>query len=665
MKRLSIWAMRVVGKPVGILFVHALLVIALTACTGGAKMPPSIEESTSEPVKYVGSEQTDKHFYDGALRHAVGVHSYQAFRANREHPSEPGDTGWIYNHQPFIAYWNGKFHVHYLSNLLEEHDPPGRTMVVTSKDGRKWSNPKVLFPEYALPEIKRAKVHIAAGTASVMHQRMGFYVAPNGRLLALGFYSYCAHPRTSPNAGNGLGRVVREIYKDGSFGPVYFIRYNRHAGFDESNTSYPFYKNSKDKGFLEACERLLADKLMTLQWWEEDRAKDGFYNIDPGDVDSAFPFHANMTTFRGAGKALCFYHRPDGVVVAIWKNQWSALSPDEGKTWTGITKNTTLNTCGAKVWGQRTEDGLYALTYNHSATKLNRYPLVVMTSEDGHAFDGMLCVQGQVPPQRYQGIHRSRGPQYVRGIPEGNGDPPGKHLWSVYSMNKEDIWVTRTRVPVTGTVDRHVKDDFEKAQTEANLELWNLYVPKWAPISVVSESGNRCLELRDEAPYDQAVAERAFPPGEAVTVAFRINLAELPRGRVLEFEVQGAGGERPMRLRFDHRWLYVDRKKMSINPKPIATGKWYNIELKLDCKAQSYALTVDGETVYDEIAFAEQADSLERLVWRTGPYRNDVRAMIVDGEPRPSGIYTEDLPGAGEKVAASVFLIDDVVTKVP
>jgi len=36
--------------------------------------PPSITASASEPVRYVGREQTDKRFYDGALRHAVGVH---------------------------------------------------------------------------------------------------------------------------------------------------------------------------------------------------------------------------------------------------------------------------------------------------------------------------------------------------------------------------------------------------------------------------------------------------------------------------------------------------------------------------------------------------------------------------------------------------------------
>jgi hypothetical protein len=464
----------------------------LTSVAGAAKQPPPIKDCEAEPVKYVGSVQTDKNFYDGALRHVVGAHLYQAFRANRAHPPEGGDVGWTYNHQPFLAYWNGKFYLHCLSNLIEEHEPPGRTLLVTSDDGRKWSNPKVIFPKYALPEIKREKVHIPAGTWSVMHQRMGFYVAPNGRFLALGFYSYCAHPRTSPNAGNGLGRVVREIYKDGRFGPIYFIRYNRHAGFNESNTNYPFYKRSKDRGFLQACKSLLADKLITLQWWEEDRAKDGFYVIDPGDVESAFPFHANMTTFRGAGKALCFYHRPDGAVVALWKNQWSALSPDDGKSWTGISKNASLKTCGA-------------------ATRGNRYPMVVVTSNDGHEYDNMLCLHGEVPVQRYQGIHRSRGPQYVRGIVEGNGNPPGKYLWNTYSSNKEDIWVSRLAVPIKGTVNKHVNEDFEKAKTEADLDRWNLYVPKWAPISIVPDpwrSGNKCLELRDTTTRLRGVPSR-------------------------------------------------------------------------------------------------------------------------------------------------------------
>jgi len=50
---------------------------------GKGLMPPSIADCAAEPIRYVGREQPDKRYYDGGLRHAVGVHSYQALRANR------------------------------------------------------------------------------------------------------------------------------------------------------------------------------------------------------------------------------------------------------------------------------------------------------------------------------------------------------------------------------------------------------------------------------------------------------------------------------------------------------------------------------------------------------------------------------------------------------
>ena len=482
------------------MFRKMLLTIFISSLFAGvpaaAKMPPSIKNSAAEPVKYVGSRDTDERYFDGAIPHAVGTHSYQAFRANRKNPSEPGPTGWTYNHQPYLAYWNGKFYFQYLSNLVSEHDPPGRTLLMTSEDGRKWTDPKAVFPKYRLPEIKEGEhmspAHIRAGTYSVMHQRMGFYVAPNGRLLTFAFYGFCASSAHSPNAGNGLGRVVREIHKDGTLGLIYFIRYNRHAGWNENNTDYPFYTESKDKGFIQACKSILADKLMSLQWWEEDRGEDGFYAINPSNViGDAYDFTATVVSSRGAGKAFCFYHRPDNAVVGVWKNQWSALSPDNGKTWTPITRSRSLKVCGAKLWGQRTDDGRYALVYNHTQIRGNRFPMVVMTGDDGREFDNMLCLHGEVPPMRYKGRHKVWGPQYIRGIMEGNGNPPGNHLWNVYSVNKEDIWVTRTHLPVTGKVTDYVNQDFEKAKTEADLELWNLYVPKWAPISVITDpTGN-------------------------------------------------------------------------------------------------------------------------------------------------------------------------------
>lgn len=625
------------------------ILLALSQVAVGSGNPPPLDVSAQEPVKYVGEVQPDKRFFDGGLDHVVGVHAYQAYRANRTRPPEGGELGWTYNHAPYLAYWKGKFYLQFLSCVKEEHVPPGRTLVAVSENGKDWLPPRIAFPPYALPEIHWEDYHIAEGTFAVMSQRMGFYVAPNGRLLTLAYYSFCPNPRVGPNLGQGLGRVVREIKEDGSMGPIYFIRYGLPGGWNETNTRYPFFRESADTGFVEACEALLGDRLMTLQWWEHDRGRDGFFPFEPKEVT----------------KALSYYHRPDGVVVALWKHQWSALSGDEGETWTEVVKSPTLWTCGAKVWGQRTADGRYALVYDHSATRRNRFPLSIMTGEDGHAFDNLLCLNGEVPPIRYQGIHKNVGFQYIRGILEGNGEPPGDFLWNTYGMNKEDMWVSRTALPIRGSVEETVSEDFEGLESESDLVDWNLYVPEWAPLSIVTDPtnpANHCLEMRDEEPYDYSLVERPFPESERLEVSFRVYQRQVGHGK-LEFEVHDRSGNRPVRLRFDPEWMSLDRGPVGPAPIPTALGDWLEIRIKLDCPSQTYDLELNGELTREAVPFAAEVKSLDRMVFRTGPWRGFVPPLIVDGEPETPGLYLEDEPGADDKVTLSVFLIDSVQTK--
>jgi hypothetical protein len=270
----------------------------------------------SQLVRYIGSETANVDYHDGQLRPAIGVHSFQVLRANRAHPEQAEDWGWTYNHAPMLAYWNGRFYLEYLSNPVSEHAPPGQTFLTTSVDGIHWDKPVVVFPIYRVPDgIYKGppEFPLPPNSDAVMHQRMGFYAAPDGRLLALGFYGISPTPFVFPNDGRGIGRVVREIYRDGAFGPIYFIRYNRHAGWNESNTHHPFYKESLDPGYVAACDALLANKLATLQWWEEDQSEDGFYAV-------------------AGGSALSYYHLADGRVVGLWKNSKAAISADEGKT---------------------------------------------------------------------------------------------------------------------------------------------------------------------------------------------------------------------------------------------------------------------------------------------------------------------------------------------
>ena len=171
-------------------------------------------------------------------------------------------------------------------------------------------------------------------------------------------------------------------------GPIYFIRYSSHAQWNETNTAYPLYTKSKDKGFREACQALLGDKLKTLQWIDEDRGLDGFYNLK----DSI-----------NRVQATSYYHRKDGKTVALWKWSYAALSPDDGKTWSTPVRIPSLIMAGGKQWGQRTPDGRYAICYNPIETQPYRYPLIAISSDDGITYDSMCVVHGEVPPRRFMG----------------------------------------------------------------------------------------------------------------------------------------------------------------------------------------------------------------------------------------------------------------------
>ncbi|GAB2778049.1 hypothetical protein GCM10027275_21670 [Rhabdobacter roseus] len=596
--------------------------------------------SPAEPVRYVGGESVDPSVHEGRLRYAMGVESRQTVRANRTKPELSDGHGWTYNHASNLCYWNDTFYQQYLSNPVDEHIAPGQTLLTTSKDGRTWAQPQVVFPPYQPP----AGVKIPTGsTGYMMHQRMGFYVAPDGRLLVLAFYGHTE----DPFAEGGIGRVVREAYRDGTFGPIYFIRYNTLPTTDgvlwnETNTSFPFYKKAPDAGFVQACEALLANKLMTQQWWDEDQGLDGFFNL------------------TNAKSALSYYHRKDGQVVALWKRSFVALSPDEGATYSEPVKVPTLVMAGGKMWGQRTDDGRFAISYNPIDIDEYRYPLVVVTGDDGILYDNMLLVQGEVPPRRFYGRWKDFGPCYVRGIVEGNGNPPGHDMWLTYSMNKEDMWVSRVPTPIRYEVKGKVSDSFDKLDLNGPVPDWNIYAPQWAPVAVVSSPGKpgKSLELTDRDPYDYARAIRVFEEGSRVEVKLSVYAAQTTGG-LLEIDLTDRYGNRPVRLRFDAQGQIVATDGSTEKVlQAYTSNRWYALTLRANASLRgSYDLLIDGKEVLKGAALAEAVKSVERLSVRTGTYRDLPNRRTPNETPEPP------LPGADEPVAASVFYVDDVQCK--
>ncbi|MFV0564721.1 MAG: exo-alpha-sialidase [Flavobacteriaceae bacterium] len=590
-----------------------------------------------DTIRYSGKTLSNIDYHHGQLSPAVGVHATQIMRASREHPEKADGFGWTYNHATNMAYWNGTFYLNYLADPVGEHIPPSQTLLMTSKDGENWSMPQVIFPIYRIPDgyQKEDVTGVAENLDAIMHQRMGFFTSTDNRFFTLAFYGISMDEKDSPNDGKGIGRVIREIYKDGSLGPIYFIRYNK--GWNETNTDFPFYKSSKDKGFKKACEELLSQPLQMQQWVEEaDRD------------DPLIPLQKQY-------KAFSYYHLPNGNVIGLWKHALTSMSKDGGKTW----EYTPLRAPGfvnsnAKIWGQKTSDGRYATVYNPSEY---RWPLAVSTSNDGLNYTDLLLVHGEITPMRYGGNYKSYGPQYVRGITENNGTPPDQKLWVSYSVNKEDIWVASIPVPLKSEVENDVNDVFNNLESGKELSLWNIYNLSWASAKIENTNNEKTLTLRDYDLFDYARVERVIPFAQKMETEFTVTPEQNNHG-LLQVEFQDKTGLPSIRLVFDNDGVLKTKAGSRFRTiTEYKAGETYTVRVVLDATSRSYTVSVNGEKESRQIFYAP-ANGIARIMFRTGEQRH----FPTPDTPADREDF-DDLPNTGMLAPEAIFHIKSLITK--
>lgn len=583
-------------------------------------------------LKYVGDDHTyNTNFHDGQMLPAIGTHNFQILRANRSYPAISDDLGWTYNHAPNLAYWNGFFWCQYLSTPMGEHSEPGISLIAKSKDGILWEKPKIVFPIYFYYEKAQKYVEVKN---TIMHQRMAFYVAPNGKLLVFGHYG--------GNDGDGIGRVVREVKNDFNFGPIYFIRVNHDW---KGNIAYSHYKNSSDQEFVSACNAFLEDPVRRIQWWEED--------FLAHDAQSFYlPYERQ--------KAFTFYSISDSLKIGLFKSRMTIITKDGGKTWSEPSPSASFKYGGAKIWGQKLDSDQYALVYNPTDNK-NRHPLGVASSDDGLNFDNLSLVHGEVPIKRYWGIEKRPGPQYVRGISEGNGNPPGNDLWVVYSVSKEDIWISKIPVPISRVQNGKIEDNFNQATSKDIIEGWNIYRPKWCPVSIrdISIKNDKSLCLEDFDPSDYAKAVRVLEKKIKNTLSFDLYLESLNApffvdlnnslGQALirfsvnknnEIEIEGLTGNK-------NKKLFLKKKQ------------WYPVKIEYNANKASYDITIKNLIEQKDLSFLSKGIP-QRIEFRTGFYRLNRKIQeYKSGDQRVAG---RDEHGTEQPVEPTEVCIDNFKT---
>ncbi len=581
-------------------------------------------------IRYRGQEAADTRFHDGALRPVIGACNVQVMRANRAHPDQSQGLDFTYNHAPMLCRWHGMMYLMYLTSPVHEHDGLARAMLMRSADGFDWSKPEVVFPDIAVPQGvycgDRAE-ELAPNARTVVHHRMGFYRAPNDVLLVMTFHGVSPNIHIAPNSGYGMGRVVRRILGDGTEGEIHVLRVNEKAGWAIEHFPYRFFEESEDQAFVDACHALLKDRLANGAWWEEERLDETFFPLKEMRAPS-------------------FYPLPGGKICAVGKMGDSAISEDHGESWSEIKRIEGMITSAGKCFVSQTGDGRYAILYNPSPDGQHRWPLAVITSEDGYTYEHMACVTGEVAPMRYGGYLKCFGINYIRGMMPGNDDAPDGYLWATYSMNKEDIWVLRLPRTIEDSELEPVHDRFDAMQGIVP-DRWNVYSPQWARVAL--EEG--CLTLHDSEPWDYAKAVRTFPATKLAQVHMQLQAHGSNNG-MLQVDVSDGRGMTAARL-----ILAADgsvRLRGGNGEWPFATfrdGETLDITLSVDCDDLWIQACVNGQYSKKDPLMCPVLN-VERLTLRTG----DIR-ILPTPEDNLKNICIPDRPDSGERVQEAIYRV--------
>lgn len=228
-------------------------------------------------------------------------------------------------------------------------------------------------------------------------------------------------------------------------------------------------------------------------------------------------------------------------------------------------------------------------------------------------------------------------------------------MYLTYSMNKEDIWVSRIPVPITGRVEAHTKDDFDAMQPRTFVPGWNVYSGVWSRVSLetIHEPGHpdhNALRLRSKDPYDYASATRVFPESDKV----RIHAAVMPRqnyfGR-MEIDLTDGRGVCVYRVILDSDRTVKLKHGNGFTVAGVYGGT-LDMHWEVDCVERTVTFWCNGVDK-QTWKFFNSAETVERLVFRTGKKR--LRPYLdEDREFEPAA----DLPGAGEPtIQESIYYI--------
>jgi hypothetical protein len=306
-----------------------------------------------------------------------------------------------FSHHPNLVVWRGALHLIWSNGLVHEDSPGQRILYSRSDDGLEWSTPRTLADDR-----DGEGICVATGWVATESELVALYTVTGGENF---------HPETALHAITS--RNGREWSEPRRITSGFFI---------ESPRRLP------DGRLLIAGEHVgeaRETKRMRLLHTEQPDGLGGWQGARIAFED----IEAFVYTEPG------FFSRPDGTLVASFRTQTghlhASLSSDAGRTWTNPV-STDFPDATARFYAGNLPDGA-AVLINNPLQRGDRSLLTIAISRDGVTFDRAWLIRGEPTGMSHTGRHKLDGWQYPNALVWGD------HLLVAYSVNKEDVGLTR------------------------------------------------------------------------------------------------------------------------------------------------------------------------------------------------------------------------------
>jgi len=360
------------------------------------------------------------------------------------------ETG-TFNHHSHITYFKEVFYVVWDIQAKDEHGPGQHGLLRRSTDqGKTWSPVEELFP--AMDNYIPSSEALRNGRYKGRIQTSNGFAVVDDVLYAVTEVDDHRGTSISNRKRFHAGRLCRSINPNGSSGDIFWLKKDA----PEPVEGFPAYP-AGDPSLVQKIHEYFQQPGNEIQL-------DFSANVPVSDssTDAWAPFPISDDNHRLI-EQVPSYQAANGTWVRLYRDaglrgvpipekgfkaeleanksrrNYASYSFDNCKTWTVPTRTSFPDACAKSNAGKLPDGQVYVINnvLPLSTKDGGRQLLGISLSRDGLNFDRVAVIRFMAPPKRYEGRAKSAGYAYPHSVVVGD------HLWVIYSVNKEDIEVTR------------------------------------------------------------------------------------------------------------------------------------------------------------------------------------------------------------------------------